>query len=92
MTANDETRGPRPTAEGPDASHIVLAHGGGGQLTDELLTGSILPRLRKLHETTKDAETKARLRFIMDKLGSAPKEKDEDPTNTKPKMTPRPRS
>lgn len=25
--------------------HIVLAHGGGGQLTDELLSGSVLPRL-----------------------------------------------
>ncbi len=27
------------------ADHIVLAHGGGGQLTDELLARSILPRL-----------------------------------------------
>jgi len=36
------TLGPRPAAVGPA---IVLAHGGGGQLTDELLGASILPRL-----------------------------------------------
>lgn len=28
-----------------NGKHILLAHGGGGQLTDELLSGSILPRL-----------------------------------------------
>ncbi len=34
----------------PNGKHIVLAHGGGGQLTDELLQQSILPRLG--HGTT----------------------------------------
>ncbi len=29
----------------PNGKHIVLAHGGGGQLTDELLTRSIFPRI-----------------------------------------------
>ncbi len=32
-------------AERPGSGRIVLAHGGGGQLTDDLLMGTLLPRL-----------------------------------------------
>jgi hydrogenase expression/formation protein HypE len=35
----------RPLSPSRDARRITLAHGGGGQLTDELVAGTILPRL-----------------------------------------------
>lgn len=37
-----------PKAKSPASGHVILAHGGGGQLTDQLLEQSILPPLRNL--------------------------------------------
>ncbi len=44
-TARKARKSPRPTERW---DQIVIAHGGGGQLTDELLNQSILPRLSNL--------------------------------------------
>ena len=44
MTRSSNTTSTRNSASGA-GGHILLAHGGGGQLTDELIAGSILPRL-----------------------------------------------
>jgi len=40
--SSDSSRGPRPTAHGP---RILLAHGGGGRLTHELISGLFAPAL-----------------------------------------------
>jgi len=42
---SDTTQAPKPTTRGSHTSRIVLAHGGGGQLTDEQLSETVLPRL-----------------------------------------------
>jgi hydrogenase expression/formation protein HypE len=43
------SRGPRPTAHGP---RILLAHGGGGRLTHELISGLFAPSLDNPHLAT----------------------------------------
>jgi hydrogenase expression/formation protein HypE len=47
--SDDASRGPRPTAHG---SRILLAHGGGGRLTHELISGLFLPAFVNPHLAT----------------------------------------
>ncbi len=50
MTARYESaRGRLPENPNPHAKRVVLAHGGGGQLTDELVEGLIQPRLGNVY-------------------------------------------
>lgn len=45
MTTKVDNKAPGQTFRVDDSRHIMLAHGGGGQLTDELIAQTIVPRL-----------------------------------------------